>query len=196
MLISIFYFLIEKCPSSLDNHEIYLCCKLIINLFKRLFSLFPTLKAQLGSELNQMLNKVITHPGLEKNFAHKIILEIIATSQINLPLSDFFSKLPSDLLIQQLLKNGNIFQFDSDKTKDLFSQTLVDLVASKPYLSNKYYINVVNLIRGFLSKDYNEWILFLVEQSQNYKQSSRLQSILQLFILSILAIQQVISSSL
>jgi hypothetical protein len=175
----------------MDNQEIYSCCKLVISLFRKLLTLFPTLKAQLGGELNQMLNKVITDNRFDKSFAHKILLEIIATSSSSVPLTDFFSKLPSDVLIHQLLRSGNIFHFELDKIRELFSQKIDDLVASKEMLHSKYYTNIIDLFQGFSDQSYKDWIEFLFKQFRNYSKVDDQLVILHLMLLSIVAIQQV-----
>ena len=128
LLIGVFFFLTdnkivtENIKSS--AHETpYSLCRLIINLFKKLFKVVPPLQSLLSNELNQMVNKVTGTNSLNPTMSNKIFLEIISMLDSDATLgsiTDFFAQLSDELKLGYLQNHGNIFQFKSSELKELF----------------------------------------------------------------------------
>jgi hypothetical protein len=128
LVIGVFFFLTdnkivtENIKSS--AHETpYSLCRLIINLFKKLFKVVPPLQSLLSNELNQMVNKVTSSNSLNPTMSNKIFLEIVSMLGPDAPLSsitDFFALLSDDLKFGYLQHHGNIFLFKSSELKELF----------------------------------------------------------------------------
>jgi hypothetical protein len=192
MILAIFNFLIEKAPLRASQHEIYKCCHVITNLFKKLFSLFPTLKEHMVNDLNEMLNKVINERKLELTHGHKLFLDILAMLGTHAPidsLKDFFVRLPTELLFQYLLKSGNIFQFESKKLKELIlgnSAILIGDVESDVYMKNyNKILEIFNCLNQNDLSDILEFLLKLATKTNNTNQFSTIIRLSSLLIISI-----------
>jgi len=131
-MIGVFFFLtdnkiVTENVKSSARETPYSLCRLIINLFKKLFKVIPPLQSVLSNELNQMLNKVTGSNSLNPAMSNKLFLEIISILGSEAPLgsiTDFFAQLSDELKFGYLQEHGNTFQFKSGEVRELFSRRI------------------------------------------------------------------------
>ena len=167
-MLNIFFFLTEyTIPKKPSQESPYFLCKLIVNLFKKLFQTIPSLKTLLANELNQMINKVVGSNQFDKSTNNKIFLQIITMLGDDTPLdsmTDFFNNLPSDLKLKYLLQNGNKFQLSSNSIKGLLLNRVQAGPSEGTFLSEfQNQTATVNLMRSLNNQD----ILDLLKESKN-----------------------------
>jgi len=132
LVIGVFFFLtdnkiVTENVKSSAGETPYSLCRLIINLFKRLFKVIPPLQSILSNELNQMLNKITNSNSLSPAMSNKIFLEIISILGSEAPLgmiTEFFAQLSDELKFGYLQEHGNTFQFKSNEIRELFSRRI------------------------------------------------------------------------
>lgn len=135
----------------------YSLCKMIVNLFNKLFSTIPSLKSILTNELNQMVSKIIESNNRNPSANNKIFLDVLIMLGNDTPLdsiTDFFPRLSDDSKLYYLLKNGNKFNLDSKAIKDLFYNRIESL-AHENSLNFIYQnqIEIIQLIRTLEERD-------------------------------------------
>jgi len=135
-----FFFTNNQLPIQTGVETPYVLCKHIVNLFKKLFKIIPSLKSLLDNELNQMVNNVINSRQLDPSISNKIFLEVITMLGNETPLdsmTDFFMKLSDELKLNYFLHNGNTFQFQSKALGELCSRRIQENSSLGIFLKNQ-----------------------------------------------------------